>query len=112
MMKRVKGLQTLALALCLAACGGGGGGGNGSGNGGGTSTPAPVIDSFNASAAVVNSGATVTLSWSVSNASKVLLQPGTIELIEDRTGKGHITRTTSTEDRVALHLYLEDQNVQ
>jgi hypothetical protein len=48
----------------------------------------------------------------VAGGKKVLLQPGTIELIEDRTGKGHITRTTSSEDRVALHLYLADQNIQ
>lgn len=47
----------------------------------------------------------------VAGGKKVLLQPGTIELIEDRTGKGHITRTTSSEDRVALHLYLADQAV-
>ncbi len=72
MLKRIKGLKTLALALCLAACGGG--------SGGGTSTLAPAIGGFNASAAVVNSGATVTLSWSISNASTVLLQPGAIDV--------------------------------
>jgi hypothetical protein len=44
----------------------------------------------------------------IANGEKVPLAPGTIELIEDPTGKGHITRTTSTEERVALHLYLAD----
>ena len=47
----------------------------------------------------------------VAGGKKVLLRPGTVELIEDRTGKGHVTRTTSTEDRVALHLYLADQTI-
>ena len=40
---------------------------------------------------------------------KVNLPPGSIEYIDDLTGKGHTTRTTSTEDRVSLWLKFEDQ---
>jgi hypothetical protein len=40
---------------------------------------------------------------------KVDLPPGSIEYIDDLTGKGHTTRTTSTEDRVSLWLKFEDQ---
>jgi len=36
--------------------------------------------------------------------------PGHIVLVEDTTGKGHITRTTGTEDRVTLWLPLVDQS--
>ena len=40
---------------------------------------------------------------------KVDLPPGSMEFIDDLTGKGHTTRTTSTEDRVSLWLTFEDQ---
>jgi hypothetical protein len=40
---------------------------------------------------------------------KVDLPPGSIEFIDDLTGKGHTTRTTSKEDRVSLWLKFEDQ---
>ncbi len=40
---------------------------------------------------------------------KVDFPPGSIEYIDDLTGKGHITRTTSSEDRVSLWLKFEDQ---
>lgn len=44
----------------------------------------------------------------VSGGKKVALQPGHINLIEDTTGKGHITRGVGTEDRVFLFLPLPD----
>jgi hypothetical protein len=55
----------------------------------------------------------ITLSGSgeieVAGGQKVTLVPGQIELVEDLTGKGHISRATGTEDRVALWLPLVDQ---
>ena len=44
----------------------------------------------------------------VAGGKKISLEPGHIDLIEDTTGKGHITRETGTEDRVTLHLLLAD----
>jgi quercetin dioxygenase-like cupin family protein len=38
--------------------------------------------------------------------------PGHIVLVEDTTGKGHITRTTGTEEKVSLWLPLVDQSGQ
>jgi hypothetical protein len=40
---------------------------------------------------------------------KVDLPPGSMEYIDDLTGKGHTTRTTSTVDRVSIWLKFEDQ---
>ena len=40
----------------------------------------------------------------VAGGKKIAVGPGHIELIEDTTGKGHITRVTGTEDRVTLQL--------
>jgi hypothetical protein len=40
---------------------------------------------------------------------KVPLGPGKIQLQEDLTGKGHISKPTGTEDRIALWLPLADQ---
>ena len=40
---------------------------------------------------------------------KVDLPPGSMELIDDLTGKGHTTRITSKERRVSLWLKFEDQ---
>lgn len=40
---------------------------------------------------------------------KVDLPPGSMEFIDDLTGKGHTTRTTSTVDRVSIWLKFEDQ---
>src|SRR5881227_3419446 len=37
---------------------------------------------------------------------KIALEPGHIELAEDLTGKGHITRVVGTEDRVTIALPL------
>jgi len=45
----------------------------------------------------------------VSGGKKIPVGPGHIELIEDTTGKGHITRVTGNEDRVTLQLVLADQ---
>ena len=63
----MKKFGTLVLALFLAACGGGTG-------------QSLAIAGFSAGAAAVNSGTAVTLNWSVSNASKVVLQPGSIDV--------------------------------
>lgn len=40
---------------------------------------------------------------------KVDLPPGSIEFIDDLTGKGHTTRTTSREERVSIWLKFDDQ---
>jgi hypothetical protein len=42
---------------------------------------------------------------------KVAVGPGHINLIEDTTGKGHITRNLGPEDRIAITIPLADQNV-
>jgi hypothetical protein len=42
---------------------------------------------------------------------KVPVGPGHINLIEDTTGKGHITRNFGPEDRVAITIPLVDQTV-
>jgi hypothetical protein len=47
----------------------------------------------------------------VAGGKRISVGPGHIELIEDTTGKGHITRAVGTEDRVTLHLLLADQSV-
>ena len=44
----------------------------------------------------------------VSGGKKIRVGPGHIDLVEDTTGKGHITRVTGTEDRVTLQLPLSD----
>jgi hypothetical protein len=40
---------------------------------------------------------------------KVDLPPGSMEFIDDLTGKGHTTRTMGTENRVSIWLKFEDQ---
>jgi quercetin dioxygenase-like cupin family protein len=45
----------------------------------------------------------------VAGGKKISLGPGHIELAEDTTGRGHITRVVGTEDRVTLWLPLADQ---
>ena len=45
----------------------------------------------------------------VAGGKKFPVGPGHIDLVEDTTGKGHITRVTGTEDRVTLQLPLSDQ---
>jgi quercetin dioxygenase-like cupin family protein len=44
----------------------------------------------------------------VAGGKKIPVGPGNMELIEDTTGKGHITRVTGTEERVTLQLVLAD----
>ena len=44
----------------------------------------------------------------VSGGKKIQVSPGQIELVEDVTGKGHITRSVGTEDRVAIWLPVAD----
>ena len=46
----------------------------------------------------------------VAGGKKISLEPGHIDLVEDTTGKGHITRSMGTEDRVTLTLPLADQS--
>lgn len=45
----------------------------------------------------------------VAGGQKIQVGPGHIELVEDTTGKGHITRVVGNEDRVTLQLPLSDQ---
>lgn len=47
----------------------------------------------------------------VAEGQKVSLEPGQLELVEDLTGKGHISKTMGREDRVTLWLPLADQTV-
>src|SRR3989442_7532624 len=44
----------------------------------------------------------------VAGGGQIAVGPGHIELVEDTTGKGHITRVTGTEERVTLQLPLTD----
>jgi hypothetical protein len=46
----------------------------------------------------------------VAGGKKISLEPGHIDLVEDTTGKGHITRSLGSEDRVTLTLPLVDQS--
>src|SRR4029077_2223366 len=45
----------------------------------------------------------------VAEGKKVVVGPGHINLIEDTTGKGHITRNLGNEDRIAITIPLVDQ---
>jgi hypothetical protein len=45
----------------------------------------------------------------VSGGKKISVGPGNIELVEDTTGKGHITRVVGTEDRVTIQVPLADR---
>jgi hypothetical protein len=47
----------------------------------------------------------------VADGKKVAIGPGQINLIEDTTGKGHITRNLGPGDRVVITIPLEDQTV-
>jgi len=40
---------------------------------------------------------------------KIPLEPGSVILAEDSTGRGHISRTIGTEDRIALNIQLADR---
>jgi sugar/nucleoside kinase (ribokinase family) len=46
----------------------------------------------------------------VSGGKRIPVEPGHIELVEDTTGKGHITRVIGTEDRVTLQLPVSDHS--
>lgn len=46
----------------------------------------------------------------VAGGKKIAAGPGHIDLVEDTTGKGHITKVMGTEDRVTLQLPLADQS--
>ena len=46
----------------------------------------------------------------VAGGKKIRVPPGHIDLVEDTTGKGHITRTIGDEDRITLTLPLVDQS--
>lgn len=46
----------------------------------------------------------------VAGGKKIRLGPGHIDLVEDTTGKGHITRVIGNEDRITLTLPLADQS--
>jgi hypothetical protein len=45
----------------------------------------------------------------VSGGKKISVGPGNIELVEDITGKGHITRVVGAEDRVTIQVPLSDR---
>ena len=46
----------------------------------------------------------------VAGGKRISVGAGNIDLVEDTTGKGHITRVIGTEDRVTLQLPLSDQS--
>ena len=45
----------------------------------------------------------------VAGGKKIQVGPGSINLVEDVTGKGHITRTVGNEDRVTIQVPLTDK---
>jgi hypothetical protein len=45
----------------------------------------------------------------VAGGKKIQVGPGSINLVEDVTGKGHITRTVGNEDRVTIQVPLTDR---
>src|SRR5258706_8821987 len=47
----------------------------------------------------------------VAGGEKVAVGPGHINLIEDLTGKGHITKNVGPDDRIVVTIPLEDQTV-
>jgi quercetin dioxygenase-like cupin family protein len=46
----------------------------------------------------------------VAGGKKISVGPGHIDLVEDTTGRGHVTRVLGAEDRVTLQLPLADQS--
>jgi len=46
----------------------------------------------------------------VAGGKKISVGPGNVNLVEDTTGKGHITKAMGAEDRVTLQLPLADQS--
>jgi hypothetical protein len=45
----------------------------------------------------------------VAGGKKIAIGPGHVDLVEDVTGKGHITKVTGTDERMTLQLPLADQ---
>jgi hypothetical protein len=45
----------------------------------------------------------------VAGGKKIQVGPGSINLVEDVTGKGHITRTVGNEDRVTIQIPVNDR---
>jgi len=45
----------------------------------------------------------------IAGGKKIQVGPGSINLVEDVTGKGHITRTIGNEDRVTIQIPLTDK---
>jgi hypothetical protein len=46
----------------------------------------------------------------VAGGKKIAVGPGHVDLVEDVTGKGHITKVTGSDDRITLQLPLADQS--
>ena len=46
----------------------------------------------------------------VAGGKKITVGPGNIDLVEDTTGKGHITKVVGADDRVTIQLPLADQS--
>jgi hypothetical protein len=46
----------------------------------------------------------------VAGGKKIHVGPGQIDLVEDTTGRGHITKVIGSEDRITLQLPLSDQS--
>lgn len=46
----------------------------------------------------------------VAGGKKIAVGPGHVDLVEDVTGKGHITKVIGTDDRITLQLPLADQS--
>jgi hypothetical protein len=44
----------------------------------------------------------------VAEGHKIALKPGSVVLEEDSTGRGHISRTIGTEDRIALNIQVAE----
>jgi len=47
----------------------------------------------------------------VAGGEKIAVGPGHVDLVEDVTGKGHITKVIGTDDRITLQLPLTDQSL-
>jgi quercetin dioxygenase-like cupin family protein len=45
----------------------------------------------------------------VAGGKKITVGPGNVDLVEDTTGKGHVTKVVGTDDRITLQLPLADQ---
>jgi len=46
----------------------------------------------------------------VAGGKKISVGPGNVDLVEDTTGKGHVTKVVGTDDRITLQLPLIDQS--